>query len=353
MTPDYIVVGAGLTGATIARVLHDAGKDVLVVERREVVAGNCHDYMESGIRVQTYGPHCFRTNSEAVWKFVNRFSEWYDFAAKLLTNIDGTIAPWPPMVTNPGLPDGVAIENFEDAVLSKMCRIHYDAYVRGYTIKQWGVHPRELLPTLATRVKPRKDPRDTRLSQYKYQALPRQGFTALVEAMLEGIQVERGIDWLSTHGQFEGKRRTFYTGALDELFDFNQGRLMYRAQRREHHRYPAKGFHQPGFQVNYPSLNVPHIRSIEWRWMMEIPWIYEGEQTIITTETPYTPDSPLDYEYPFPTAANHALYAKYRTRADAIPGLQVCGRLGEYRYLDMDQAIARAMVLAQRELDRA
>jgi UDP-galactopyranose mutase len=171
--------------------------------------------------------------------------------------------------------------------------------------------------------------------------------------MLGGIPVLLNCDYLKSRNDFRPSAMTIFTGPVDEYFGFDQGRLAYRGQQRSHEYLPEVGLALPCGQVNNPDpAHGAHIRTLEWKHMMEPASAQNIRGTVLTRETPITPAQPEDYEYPFPDDANARLYAAYRERARAIPDLLVCGRLGEYRYYDMDQAIARAMMLAQRILQR-
>lgn len=359
MIVDYLIVGSGVTGATIARTLVDRGQDVVVLDRRPEVGGNVHDHFhESGIRIHTYGPHYFRTSSDSIWSYVTRFAEFYPFEAVLMSEVDGRLEHWPiqeeyilrrigadwrPAHTGPA-------GNFEEASLAMMPSLVYEKFVKGYTAKQWGVDPRRLAARLASRFDVRRDG-DFRLKASRYQGIPRGGYTRFVRRMLDGIRVLTGIDYLRHRDAFRARRHVFFTGPIDEYFGFDLGRLVYRGQRRRHQFLPHVAWHQPVPQVNQPDPAVSIIRTLEWKHMME-PELREGfSGTVITTETPYSPGDPEAYEYPFPDEANQRLYECYHGSAEAIPGLTVCGRLGEYRYYDMDQAIGRALTLVQRVLE--
>jgi UDP-galactopyranose mutase len=356
---DYLVVGSGLTGATIARLLADAGRQVLVIERRSHWGGNVHDSVHaSGIRVHSYGPHYFRTNSPRIWRYVNRFATFYPFEATLKSFVDGAFENWPLSASYIARVVGAdwqpefqgTPQSFEQACLARMPRIIYDKFVRGYTEKQWGIPAHELSASLAKRFDVRRDD-DQRLSRDQYQGLPENGYTAFMEAMLAGIPRRLNTNYLERRDEFAVHKKIVFTGPIDEFFGFDLGRLTYRAQNREHLHLPQIGFAQPTVQVNNPDpSNGAHIRTIEWKHLMPAASAQEASGTVLTRETPYTPTNPDCYEYPFPDAANAKLYAQYRRRAQAIPNLLICGRLGEYRYFDMDQAIGRAMMLAERLL---
>jgi len=356
---DCLIVGSGLTGATIARTLADAGRAVLVVERRAHLGGNVHDHTHpSGIRVHTYGPHYFRTSSDELWAFVNRFARFYPYAACLKSLVDGRYESWPISGSyirraigenwRPGFTGTPS--NFEEASLAMMPRPVYEKFVKGYTEKQWGVPAHTLSVDLARRFDVRADD-EPRLMRHAHQGIPVDGYAALMASMLADIPLIDKCDYLRERGALPGPRLLVFTGPIDEFFGFDLGRLTYRGQQRSHRYLPDADFILPCGQVNNPDpANGTHIRTLEWKHMMEPAQAAAVRGTLLTEEITVTPDHPDEYEYPFPDATNAALYARYRERADATPGLLVCGRLGEYRYYDMDQAIARAQMLARRIL---
>jgi UDP-galactopyranose mutase len=357
---DYLVVGSGMTGATIARLLHDRGRRVLVVERRGHLGGNVHDWDHpSGVRVHTYGPHYFRTNSATIWSFVTRFAAFYHYEAEIQSLVDGEYAPWPVSRAAIARLAGDRWEpaftgepaNFEEAALTIMPRAVYERFVRGYTEKQWGVPARQLAVSLARRLEVREDD-DRRLSRHRYQGLVVEGYAALMRNMLAGIPTIMNCDYLREPAAFADARYVVYTGPIDEFFGWRLGKLAYRAQRRSYEYLPDTDYVQPCAQVNNPDPAAGrHVRTIEWKHLMPRAHACQTRGTIITRETPVTPSDPGQYEYPFPDAANEGLYQQYRAWADALPNTLICGRLGEYRYFDMDQAIGRATQLARRLLE--
>ena len=362
LTSDYVVVGSGFTGATIARRLADAGREVVVLERRSHIGGNVHDHTHaSGIRIHTYGPHYFRTGSDALWEFVNRFTTFYPFEAVLKSWVDGRHENWPiagsyirRAIGGDWQPEFRGLPaNFEEASLSLMPRLIYEKFVKGYSEKQWGVPARSLSAGLAKRFDVRLDD-EPRLMRHEYQGLPVAGYAGLMENMLRGIPVLTGVDYLLARETFRARCRLIFTGSIDEFFNYEWGRLLYRGQQRKHEYLPNVDYVQPCCQVNNPNpANGPHIRTLEWKHMMPREYAGRIRGTVLTREVTVTPSDSDQYEYPFPNEANAKLYERYRAHAENMPNLLICGRLGEYRYYDMDQAITRAMLLANQLLSES
>lgn len=356
MKTEFVIVGSGLTGAVIARMLTDAGRDVLVVDRRSHVGGNVYDHAHpSGIRVHTYGPHYFRTDSEEIWAFVTRFADFYQYEACLKSHVDGHFENWPIAGSYIGRAVGTVWEpefqgtptNFEEASLAMMPRIIYEKFVKGYSEKQWGVPARSLSADLAKRFDVREDD-EPRLVRHRHQGLPVDGYSSLMRNMLAGIPVLLNCDYLKHRDDLQYSKLLVFTGPIDEYFGFDLGRLHYRGQQREHVHIPDVEFVLPCGQVNNPDLsNGPEIRTLEWKHMMQPEYARQIRGTVLTKEITVSPTDSNDYEYPFPDQENAELYQRYRQRADALPDVLICGRLGEYRYYDMDQAIERAMTLAR------
>ena len=356
---DYVIVGSGLTGAIIARLLTDAKRDVLVLERRDHVGGNVHDHVHpSGIRIHTYGPHYFRTSSEEIWAFVNRFASFYKYEAVVKSYVGGQYENWPiaasyirQTISEHWEPEfSGRPTNFEEASLAMMPRLIYEKFVKGYTEKQWGVPARALSAGLARRFDVREDD-EPRLTRHNYQGIPAEGYSQFMSNILRGIPVLLNFDYLLHRDDIQARKLLVFTGPIDEFFGYDLGRLHYRGQLREHVYLPDVDYAQLCGQVNNPDpANGPHIRSLEWKHMMPPEYARRIQGTMLTREITTSPTNPNYYEYPFPDEANAHLYQCYRERAEAVPDLLICGRLGEYRYYDMDQAIARAMVLAERVL---
>ncbi|MBL4575750.1 MAG: NAD(P)-binding protein [Opitutaceae bacterium] len=360
---DYVIVGSGLTGSVIARALIDAGRDVLVVDRRDHVGGNVHDHdHESGIRVHTYGPHYFRTNSDRIWEFVTRFAEFFKYEASLKTLVDGKHENWPIAASYIAQHIGVDWKpkftgtptNFEEAALSLMPRVIYEKFIKEYNEKQWGVPADTLSADLCKRFDVREDGEPRLKPDCKYQGIPLLGYTHLMQQMIKDIPAKLNFDYLKRRDEIQADKLTIFTGPIDSLFDYKLGKLAYRGQKRKHSFQPGAGFAQPCGQVNTPMHSQgPSIRTLEWKHMMPRDKAERIPGTLLTTETPFSPTDSSAYEYPFPDDKNAELYRRYRELADDTEQVLVCGRLGEYRYFDMDQAIGRAMLLAERILRNA
>jgi UDP-galactopyranose mutase len=356
---ELLVVGSGLTGATIARLARETGHSVTVVERRSAVGGNVRDERHSsGIVVHSFGPHFFRTSSERIWRFVTGITPFRPFAAEIMTVIDGAFEHWP--VTREYLDRALGAgwtppfsgepKNFEEACLAMMPRLVYEKFVRGYTEKQWGVPASMLDAALAGRFEVRMTG-DRRLKTSAYQGLPAIGYSAFMAALLGDAEVLLGVDYLKHRSELAGRRLTVFTGPIDEFFGFDLGRLHYRGQRREHIWLERIGCRHATVATNFPDPAAgAFIREIEWKHMMPADEARTIRGSLITREVPTSPADPDGFEYPFPNAENRALYERYAERARALPDLLICGRLGEYRYYDMDQAIGRAMALFERKV---
>ncbi|MCL5030025.1 MAG: NAD(P)-binding protein [Bacteroidetes bacterium] len=357
---DYLIVGSGLTGGTIARMLQDSGREVLVLERRNHIGGNVHDHFHpSGIRVHTYGPHYFRTNSDRLWEFVNRFSSFYKYEASLKSFVDGNFENWP--IAGSYIKKEIGEnwkpsfegnpENFEEASLKIMPELIYKKFVKGYTEKQWGIKASELSADLAKRFDVMEDD-EPRLMRHKYQGIPANGYAEFTKNLIDGIPVILNFDFLQNQEMFDVRKKLIFTGPIDEYYNFELGKLEYRGQKRIHSYFEDKDFYQPCGQVNYPSPEQGNfIRILEWKHILPTEYSKRIKGTVITKEIPFSPQNPNDYEYPFPSSRNQTLFKKYVQRAQADDKLIICGRLGEYKYYDMDQAIARAISIANKIIE--
>lgn len=355
---DFIVVGSGLTGSTIARLLADQGHGVAILERRNHIAGNVFDYRhESGITIHKYGPHYFRCNSQRIWDFLNRFTAFYDWAPIIKSRVNSELLSWP---VNTSYVNSLVGEdwrlftgepsNFEEECLSRMPREIYEQFIKGYTEKQWGVPATSLSKKLAARITINKGEEQTLTPNHRWNALPEHGYTEMVKGIIGNIPVYTDFDYLKNKNDVRANKFLVFTGLIDEFFDYKFGKLQYRAQSRELEYFPDSNLYQQCVQVNYPDPNEPRARTLEWKHLLPAAETNAVAGTIVTHETPFTPSDPTHYEYPFPDHVNAQLYKRYKAEAKQLADTMICGRLGEYRYYDMDHAIGRAMTLADRIL---
>jgi len=356
-TVDYLVVGAGLTGSTVARILADHNREVLVLERRPAVGGNVHDYLHPcGVRVHTYGPHYFRCTSPQTWEFVNRFGTFFSYRASVKSFVKDRYEAWPiPRAlfdSHTGWHSGrrsAKPGNFEEACLQKMPRPVYEAYIEGYTRRQWGVEPSLLDSKLARRIRINDDHESELTPQYPFQGLPQKGYADLMARFVAGIPCLPGVDYLKARSEYRARKALVFTGSIDEFFGFDLGGLRYRGQERKHLFFRHLNWYQPCGQVNHPDASdAEPVRTVEWKHLMPAEQQCQVHGTIVTREYPFAASHPDQFEYPVPTARDQWLYRQYRRRVQAVPKLIVCGRLGEFLYLDMDQAIQRARLIARR-----
>lgn len=346
MAFDAIVAGAGLWGCTLARRLAESGRRVLVLEKRKAVGGNCRCRTEKGIEVHLYGSHIFHTSDEEVWRFVNRFVTFNDYRHSVLANHGGKIYH---------LPIGCTLlkEFFgRDVKPSELTEVDrkaiFDAFIRGYTSKQWGVAPEAVDPSVIARLKVR----DTFSTDYfddPYQGIPMEGFNELFFRMLDhpNIRVKCNSPFeLSSVPHSPFPVPCYYSGPIDSLFHYRFGHLPWRTLRFETEHLPRRDF-QGTTVVNYSDVSVPYTRIHEFRhYHPEARGAFAKPQgTIITREysDAWKPgDEPY---YPIDNADSRALLAKYRAEAAKYPNLVIGGRLGAYRYYDMDKSIAAALAL--------
>ncbi len=354
---DYLVVGAGLAGSTVAeRLASQLGARVLVIDKRPHVAGNTHDpAAPNGLRYHQYGPHIFHTNAQHVVEYLSAFTRWRPYEHRVLARVGGELVPIPINRTTinrlydleldaAGVEAFLAaraekparIENSEQMILSRVGRDLYEAFFRGYTRKQWGLDPSELDATVCGRIPTRVDD-DDRYFTDAFQAMPADGFTAMVSAMLDHprIEVVTGCDFASVLDRARFNH-VIYTGPIDEYFEYKFGRLPYRSLRFEFETRDV-AWVQPVGCVNEPDVTVPFTRTTEYKHLTG----QKHAKTILGREYPTAEGDPY---YPIPRPDNRELYRKYATLAAAQRHVTFVGRLAEYKYFNMDQVVASALL---------
>jgi UDP-galactopyranose mutase len=363
MSFDYVIVGCGMFGCVFARSVAERGKRVLLVDSRPHIGGNCFTEEVAGVHVHRYGPHIFHTNSSAVWRFVNRFTEFNNYRHRGVVCFRDRLYSFPINlltlhqlwgVRTPGEAEAKLAElriptegadDLESWILSQVGRELYETFVRGYTLKQWGREPRELPAAIIRRI-PIRLTYDDRYFDDLYEGIPRGGYTRMFENMLDhpSITVETGVDFFADAPRLRGLGETLvYTGKIDEFFAYRYGQLDYRSLRFESE-ILDRDF-QGASVVNYTDAAVPYTRIVEHKHFDPQP----GSRTVITREFPQAYDAGQTPYYPIRDARNTAIYERYREAA-AESGVLFGGRLGTYQYYDMHQVVAQAMTLAARDL---
>lgn len=355
---DYLIVGCGLYGAAFANRAKEAGKKCLILERRSHVAGNCYTNILEDIQIHRYGAHIFHTSNKAVWDFVLQFADFKPFINSPLANWRGEIYNLPFNMNTFHQMWGVKepdearqiIErqraarytenpkNLEEQAINMVGTDIYEKLIRGYTKKQWGRDCCELPPFIIKRL-PIRFTYDNNYFNDIYQGIPVDGYTAMVERMIEGIDIELETDYLRDKNKWNSiAERIVYTGSVDEYFDFCLGALQYRSLRFESEVLDIPDY-QSNAVVNYTDAETPFTRIIEHKHFLT------GNQpkTVITKEYPIEWTQGLELYYPINDKVNTELYDKYSALAKKEPKITFCGRLGEYKYYDMDKVIEQVL----------
>ena len=368
---DYLIIGAGLYGAVFARQAADAGKKILVIDKRDHIAGNVYTEKVEGIDVHKYGAHIFHTNSKEIWDYVNRFASFNRFTNSPVANYKGELYSLPfNMYTFNKMwgvvtPDEAAAKiaeqraaagitepkNLEEQAISLVGTDIYEKLIKGYTQKQWG-RPCVELPSFIIKRVPVRLTFENNYFNALYQGIPVGGYTRLVEKLLSGIEVQLGFDYLEHKAQLDAlAEKVVYTGPIDAYFGYKLGALEYRSVRFETELLDIPNF-QGNAAVNYTDAETPYTRIIEHKWFT----FGKDEQgndlpkTVISREysSQWHPgDEPY---YPVNDEKNSALYAKYKALAQQETKVLFGGRLGEYKYYDMDAVIAAALAAARADV---
>lgn len=360
---DYLIVGSGITGAVFAAEAVRRGKRCLVVERREHIGGNIYDAEQDGILIHRYGAHIFHTSDRRVWEYMCRFCTVLPFINSPVANYRGELYNlpfnmntfcrlWP--VTTPEeamrrieserTELGREPENLEEQALCLVGTTIYEKLIRGYTEKQWG-RPCCQLPAWILRRIPLRFTFDNNYFQDTWQGIPAGGYTRVIQQMLTGCDVLLGTDYFSAKADLDARaEKVFYTGMIDRYFDCCFGPLAYRSLRFEDTLYHTPN-HQGVAVMNYTDAETPYTRSIEHKHFQ----FGNQPHTIVTREYPEPWIPGKEPYYPVNDEGNQALYSRYKALAEQERHVIFCGRLAEYRYCNMDQAVAAALAAADRE----
>lgn len=365
----HLVVGAGITGATLARrIAENLGEQVLVVDKHEHIGGHCHSAPdpETGIECHVFGSHIFHTASERVWKFVTRFTEFNGYRHKVLTTSKGEVYYMPVNLLTinkffnlrlkphevPAFLDQLLAresdaepQNLEEKAISLVGRELYEAFIKGYTEKQWETDPRELPADIITRL-PFRHSYECDYFTDRWQGIPLNGYDAMFKAMLdhENIDVRLNTDFFAFRDSVPEDCTVWFTGPIDSYFNFSLGELDWRSLRFERE-VLGVGDAQGTAVMNYADTDVPFTRIHEYRHYHPERTYYSEAKTVITREFPCAWKQGDEAYYPVNTARNMDLLEAYRREAAALGNVIFCGRLGQYKYYDMDKAMLAALEL--------
>ena len=363
---DYLLVGSGLFAGVFAYFAKKEGKSCLVLEKRDHIGGNIACEEVEGINVHKYGAHIFHTNSDEVWQFVNRFAKFNNFIASPIANYQGKLYSLPfnmytfnqmwGVITPDEAERKIAEQresagikdpkNLEEQAISLVGTDIYEKLIKGYTEKQWG-RPCNELPAFIIQRLPVRFTFNNNYFNAKYQGIPLDGYTDMVAKMLDGLEVRLGIDYLLEREILcDLASKTVFTGPIDAYFDYCYGALSYRSVRFEHEILNTSNY-QGNVVVNYTDASVPYTRIIEHKHFT----FGNQEKTVISREYSQEWSKNEEPYYPVNDEKNTALYEKYKALSEGEPNVIFGGRLGQYRYFDMDTVILSALNIARGELD--
>lgn len=367
---DYLIVGAGLYGAVFAHEAKEAGKTVLVIDKRDHIAGNVYTEKKSGINVHKYGAHIFHTNNREVWDYVNKFATFNRFTNSPVANYKGELYSLPfnmytfnkmwgvqtPEEAKAKIEEQKIVykggpKNLEEQAVSLVGTDIYEKLIKGYTMKQWG-RECDKLPAFIIKRLPVRFTFDNNYFNAAYQGIPMGGYTQMVANMLEGIEVRLNEDYLTNKEKWDAMAcKVVYTGAIDAFFDYSLGTLEYRSVRFEEETLNISNF-QGNAAVNYTDSETPFTRIIEHKWF-EFGKDENGDDiptTVISREYSSEWKKGDEPYYPVNDERNGRLYEEYRRLAQEQTNVIFGGRLGEYKYYDMDAVIAEALEKARSEI---
>ena len=360
---DYLIVGAGFFGAVFAREMTDHGKKCLVIDKREHIGGNCYTEQTEGINIHKYGAHIFHTSDEEVWEYINRYTRFNNFVNSpvavygdelynLPFNMNTFSKMWgikTPAEAKKKIAEQIAElgitepKNLEEQALSLVGTDVYEKLVKGYTEKQWG-RPCSELPSFIIRRLPLRFTYDNNYFNDRYQGIPENGYTAVFEKLLDGIEVRLGTSYNDVKNDISAAK-TVYCGCIYEFFGYCYGELSYRSVRFETETLDTDNY-QGNAVVNYTAADVPYTRIIEHKHFE----FGKQEKTVISREYPAAWSRGTEPYYPINDDRNSALYERYAELAKSRPDVIFGGRLGQYRYYDMDKVIRSALDTVKAEL---
>ncbi len=369
MKYDYVIVGAGLSGCVFAeRIASQLHKSVLIIEKRDHIGGNCYDfYNDDGILVHKYGPHWFHTNDKRIFDYLSQFTEWRIHEHRVRSCVEGKLLPFPINRHTINLLYGLDLKtseevreyyetvrvkdivfprNAEEVIVSQVGWDLYNKFYKNYTTKQWAMNPSLLEGSVTARIPIRVDTDDRYFTDI-FQGVPSNGYTALLNEMidLKNITVALDTDY-KTLIESISFNKMIYTGPIDYFFDHVHGMLPYRSLRFEHETLNIE-FYQQYQQVNYPN-DFDFTRIVEWKHATG----QKNPKTTITREYPCCQDETNEKLYPIITRPNLELLKKYNSMATKLKNVKFCGRLAEYKYYNMDQVVARALSIYEKEIRR-
>jgi UDP-galactopyranose mutase len=361
---DIICVGAGISGVTLANLYATRhNKKVLIIEKRDHIAGNCHDFVnETGILVSKYGPHYFHTNYEDVWEYVNTFTKFNDYQHRVVSMVDGKLVPVPVNIDTVNQIFGTNIstehemtqwleentekienpKNSEESSLRRVGKVLYEKMFKGYTKKQWDMYPAELDASVMDRI-PVRTNHDDRYFTDVHQGVPIEGYTKMFEKMLDhpNIEIRLNTNWEDVANEVREYEKLFFTGKIDSYFHEELGKLQYRSLNFEFETLEQEQFQTHG-QINYPN-DHEYTRIVEYKHST----LQKHPKTTISKEYSTWDGEPY---YPVPSQRNKDIFDKYKVEAEKLEkdGIYFVGRLANYKYFNMDQAFKNALDLFSR-----
>lgn len=365
---DYLIVGAGLFGSVFAHEAHQAGKRVLVIDKRNHIGGNAYTVDMGGIPVHRYGAHIFHTNDEEVWSYVQRFTSFNRFTNAPLAKYGNELYHLPFNmntfrqmwgVTTPAEAKAIIEEqrkeitgkpqNLEEQAISLVGRDIYEKLVKGYSEKQWG-RSCKYLPAFLIRRLPLRFTYDNNYFDDRFQGTPLGGYTPMIEKLLDGIEVQLNTDYRAIKKAELGKK-IIYTGTIDEYYSYCYGALSYRSLSFKIMDMQGENDYQGNAVVNYTEADVPYTRIIEHKhFSYDQPYVVNQNHTVISKEYPMPWQKGMEPYYPVNDAENQALYERYTELAASDPYVIFGGRLGQYKYLNMDDTVRAALDCSRKEL---